>query len=128
MAQMMSELVANYNKMAGELGLASVKRFSSTVVGAKRLAALRAQMPKAKPAKADAGTAGSRIGAVSKFAGKTFRATVAANPRRLGSHGWRAMEIVMANPGLTYERFLELGGRNVDLAWDIAHGSVKAGK
>ena len=41
------------------------------------------------------------------------------NPRRKGSHGFVSYQIILDNPGITYEKFIELGGRRQDLAWDV---------
>jgi hypothetical protein len=48
------------------------------------------------------------------------------NPRRKKSHGYRSLQIVIDNPGITTEDYLAKGGRLNDLAWDIKHGNVKA--
>ncbi len=59
--------------------------------------------------------------------GQTLTATVTDNPRRKTSHGYRSLQIILDNPGLTTEDYLSKGGRLNDLRWDIAHGRVKAG-
>ena len=60
----------------------------------------------------------------SRYSGKTIRAKVGSNPRRVGGHGFRSMEIVLgAMPqGIMYEEYKARGGRTKDLAWDIARG------
>jgi hypothetical protein len=47
------------------------------------------------------------------------------NPRRKDSHGYRSLQIIIDNPGITTEEFIAKGGRLNDLRWDIAHGNVK---
>lgn len=73
--------------------------------------------------------ASGRKGRNSAFEGKAIHLAegVKANPRRENTHGHRSMEIIIGNPGITYEQFIAAGGRRVDLAWDIAHGNVKLG-
>ena len=63
-------------------------------------------------------------GRPSRYSGKTIRAKVDSNPRRVGSHGFRSMEIILgAMPqGIVYEEYRARGGRTKDLAWDIARG------
>lgn len=48
------------------------------------------------------------------------------NPRRQNSHGYRSLQIVIDNPGITTEEYVAKGGRLNDLRWDIAHGNVRA--
>lgn len=71
-------------------------------------------------------------GKTSAFAGKQLFPTVKSdeagtpiNPRRSGSWGYRSLAIIIGQPGITYEEFLAAGGRRVDLAWDVKHGSVR---
>ena len=46
------------------------------------------------------------------------------NPRREGGFGYKAMDVVLRNPGITYEEYVVCGGRKQDLAWDLAKGNV----
>jgi hypothetical protein len=67
--------------------------------------------------------------AKSMFSGKKLfpsRSAKQVNPRRPESHGFRSLEIIRANPGITYEDFIRAGGRRVDLAWDLRHGNAEA--
>ena len=48
-----------------------------------------------------------------------------ANVRRKGSHGYRSLQIVIDNPGITTEEFVAKGGRLNDLRWDINQGNVR---
>lgn len=67
-------------------------------------------------------------GAPSKLAGHTIHPKVTENPRRVGTHGFNSMKIILKNPGLTYEQFIERGGRSNDLRWDIDKGNVELKK
>lgn len=58
--------------------------------------------------------------------GKKLFSTCADNPRRPGSKGHSSHEIIMANPGITYEEFREKGGRSNDAQWDIDREWVRA--
>jgi hypothetical protein len=75
-------------------------------------------------AKAEAAT--THRGRASGFSGKRLFTLKETNTRRQGVKGWHSLQIIFNQPGVTYEQFIELGGRNVDLAWDIAHGNAKA--
>lgn len=55
----------------------------------------------------------------------TIHPKVTENPRRAGSHGFNSMKIVLKNPGLTYEEYIERGGRPQDLRWDIEKGHLE---
>lgn len=46
------------------------------------------------------------------------------NPRHPGTFGFRSMEIIISNPGLTRDEFISQGGRYKDLRWDLARGHV----
>jgi hypothetical protein len=46
------------------------------------------------------------------------------NPRREGGFGYKAMDVVLRNPGISYEEYVVCGGRKQDLAWDLAKGNV----
>lgn len=48
------------------------------------------------------------------------------NPRRPNSHGYRSLQIIIDNPGITTEEFVAKGGRLNDLRWDISYNRVKA--
>lgn len=71
--------------------------------------------------------AAARRGRKSALAGKKLTHTKdGTNPRREGTHGYKSHQIILDNPGITTEAFLEAGGRMNDLNWDISHGHVKA--
>lgn len=80
--------------------------------------------PKQKREKAAKATPAPR----GKYAGMALTATVEENPRREGSNGHKSFQLLLKNPGITYEKFIELGGRATDLAWDIEHKNAKATK
>ncbi len=48
------------------------------------------------------------------------------NPRRAGSHGERSLQIIIDNPGITYEEAIASGARAVDIRWDFEKGYVIA--
>jgi len=64
-------------------------------------------------------------GRVATFAGKRITVLIDHNPRREGVPGWHSFNIMMANPGITYEEFLEKGGRREDLKWDFDRNRVR---
>tara|TARA_R110000868_G_scaffold98439_5_gene270909 strand:+ start:4083 stop:4634 length:552 start_codon:yes stop_codon:yes gene_type:complete len=69
----------------------------------------------------------NRKGRSSSFKGKliSISPSLEKNPRREGTNGYKSIEIVInARNGITYEEFIDQGGRRKDLAWDLAHGFV----
>jgi hypothetical protein len=68
------------------------------------------------PAKLPASNPGPRSG----FGGMVIHRLVPTNPRREGSEGWKSFNLI--KDGMTFEDYRKAGGRNTDLAWDIAHG------
>lgn len=55
-----------------------------------------------------------------QYIGKLIRPLVKENPRRVGSHGFRSMKIILDKPdGISVEAFLASGGRMKDLSWDL---------
>jgi len=68
----------------------------------------------------------AKRGRKSWFVGKSLRAMKSNNPRRKDSHGFRSMQIVIDQPGISYEDYLAAGGRLVDLRWDVLNGNIKA--
>jgi hypothetical protein len=65
-----------------------------------------------------------KVGRKATAAGQTLKAGSSDNPRRAGSHGYRSLQIIIDNPGITTEDYLAKGGRLNDLRWDLAHGNV----
>lgn len=63
----------------------------------------------------------------SKYSGMKLtpsKEAAAKNPRKEGSHGFKSIEIIRKNPGITYEDYIKKGGRNNDLEWDVSKGNV----
>lgn len=59
------------------------------------------------------------------FKGKTLHSLVEGNPRRDGTIGQASFQIILNNPGITYENYLKEGGRGIDLKWDYNKGHVE---
>ena len=61
------------------------------------------------------------------FKGKMIEAACQENPRRAGTGGFKSMQILIdANGPISFEDFLEAGGRRIDFAWDLKYdGRVK---
>jgi hypothetical protein len=56
------------------------------------------------------------------FKGETIEAICQENPRRAGTGGFKSMQILIdANGPISFEDFLEAGGRRVDFAWDLKY-------
>lgn len=68
-------------------------------------------------------TSEGSVGRTSAFSGKVIRKLVDENPRREGTFGYASFALI--KNGMTYEKFIEAGGRRQDLAWDIEHKYVK---
>lgn len=83
----------------------------------------KAPAPKAKVAEEKSAKRGRK----SEFDGARIypAADVTENPRREGTKGGKGMDIVLANPGITYEDYLAAGARRQDLAWDLNKGFVR---
>ena len=81
-----------------------------------------------RPNDKSAGTGtGAKRGRKSRFAGRKIVLIKRDNPRRPGTHGWRSYEILRdaGRRNLTYEQYIEAGGRSNDLAWDLDKGHVE---
>lgn len=87
----------------------------------------------AADAETSSSTGSGRKGRASEFAGKTLVGAVkenqegaVVNPRRAGTPGHKSLGLILdaGKAGITYEDFIEKGGRNQDLRWDIAHGNA----
>lgn len=68
----------------------------------------------------------ARRGRKPTAAGKKLTANINSNERRANSHGYRSLQIILDNPGISTEDFLSKGGRLNDLRWDIARNRVRA--
>ncbi len=62
-------------------------------------------------------------GRTCQFAGMKITKLVKENPRREGTIGHASFELI--ENGMTYEAFIEAGGRWQDLVWDVEHEHVK---
>jgi hypothetical protein len=58
-----------------------------------------------------------------KFNGLYIYKLSAENPRRKNSVGHRSHGLIVN--GMRYEEFIKMGGRNMDLKWDLKHGYVE---
>jgi hypothetical protein len=76
---------------------------------------------KVAPKKAAAESAGG--GRTSSYAGLKITKLVKDNPRREGTHGHKSFSLI--TNGMTYEKFIEAGGRRVDLDYDVKKGNLK---
>lgn len=86
----------------------------------KKAAAKKATPTKKVAAKKEVSAASGRT---SNFAGKKITKVTKDNPRREGTLGHASFALITS--GMTYEKFIELGGRNKDLAFDVAKGHLK---
>lgn len=62
-------------------------------------------------------------GRTSVFAGKKITKLTKDNPRREGTLGHKSFSVITS--GMTYEKFIEAGGRLVDLKSDVTKGNLK---
>lgn len=66
----------------------------------------------------------------SSMLGKTIKPITKENTRRPNSKGYASLQLVMDEhkkngyKGVTYEKYIELGGRPNDLKWDLTHNLV----
>ena len=79
--------------------------------------------PKAKKEKATKAAGEGKRGRTSQYAGLKIYKLVPKNPRREGTAGHNSFSLI--TNGMKYEKFIELGGRSGDLAFDIAHKYVE---
>jgi DNA-binding MarR family transcriptional regulator len=90
--------------------------------GLDSAAATKKQPDAAAPAKAPK-LPSDAPGPRSKLDGKKLYRIAKTNPRREGTWGYKSFELI--KDGMTFEAYKAAGGRNNDLAWDIAHGFVE---
>jgi hypothetical protein len=62
-------------------------------------------------------------GRISQYAGKKLHKLVSENPRRKGTHGYKAFDLITS--GMLYETYIEKGGEPKHLQWDIDHKFVE---
>lgn len=67
-------------------------------------------------------------GRKSVFAGKMLfpSSSCAGNVRKSNSKGFASLQLILDQPGITYEEYRAKGGRANDLASDVAKGNVEA--
>jgi hypothetical protein len=103
-----------------------VTKFSDRATAEKRLRGALEVLAKAGPQPASVPkrvSSGERPGRVSEFSGKVIRKLVEKNPRKEGTKGFESWSVL--RDGMTYDKYIEAGGRRQDLAWDLAHKWVK---
>lgn len=82
-------------------------------------AAAAEEAEKAKTAEAE-----KAKGKRSKYSGTNLWYVHETNKRQAGSWGNKGMQIIIDQPGISYEDFVKAGGRTVDLAWDVDRNNV----
>lgn len=82
----------------------------------------------AAPKKAKGDKPAGRAPGTGTYNGHKLRAVPKENPRREGSHGHASFQVVLDNPGITYEKFIEKGGKPQNLRKDISMGRIVADK
>ena len=73
--------------------------------------------------KAEKALPGAKSGPKANKAGKIITKLVKTNPRREGTHGYNSFNLI--KNGMTYEEYIDLGGRANDLQWDLDHNWVE---
>ena len=63
---------------------------------------------------------------VSEYAGKRLYATIDENYRTLGKRTYKSLDIILKNPGITYENYRRRDGSREYLAKEIKRGNVVA--
>jgi hypothetical protein len=61
----------------------------------------------------------------SRFAGKRLYSKVKVNPRNPG-HSNKLFQLIMDNPGITFEEWRAAGGKLVDISHDYRNGRLEA--
>jgi hypothetical protein len=89
---------------------------------AKKKAAPKKAAKKKAAKKKAAKKKGTGAGRISQFAGKKIIKLVSVNPRRNGTAGFKSFDLL--RNGMSYEKYIEEGGRRVDLAYDLEHKYV----
>jgi hypothetical protein len=68
----------------------------------------------------------ARAGRTSALSGMKLYPIAKENPRREGSLGWLAFEIIRKKPGITYDDYIAAGGEGKHLRWEIDREHVDA--
>lgn len=95
----------------------------------KKASPAKVTSAKASPAKKAEAKGDGAAGRKSKYSGKYIYTKVDHNPRRDGTNGHRSFGLILMygskEKGLAYDRYIELGGRNNDLDWDVKKGYAR---
>lgn len=123
--QRVNELIAAHNDLAS--GNSKESKPAKAGKGAKAPKAAKekpAKAPKApkQPKEKGEGGQGRSSGAAGKKIYKVGEHKK-TNPRREGTHGYKSWEAI--KDGMTYEAFIEAGGRNRDLMHDVNQGRLE---
>ncbi len=133
----LQKLVNIFNNLSGD----QTKKFPDKITGAKRIfTKLLKDAPEkgwipgideklvADSAPSKSKKAPSQDSPKGKFAGKIITCNVADNPRRQATKGFHSMGLLINLGGIgatmSYEDYIDQGGRRQDLAWDIEKGYV----
>ncbi len=135
----MAELTDWYNEYSGST---QIKKFSNRAIAERMVSKTKQAMDQLartaygstnKKDTSDMKTKTTKTAAVKKTAGSngsslsgmTIHPKTKENPRREGTNGFKSFAIVLKNPGISYNDYIDKGGRNVDVRWDEAHGYVE---
>ena len=135
----MDDMVKLYNSYTDRAVIKKVKRFADRKSGAKRLMDLfrnlqsRGVLPSSSSSPKKISKSRDNLnetrGRKSVFKNLKLYTELQENPRRKNSFGFNSMQIIIDNPGITYEDFISKhNGRRQDLAWDIEKGRVRVAK
>lgn len=129
-----SELITAHNELAG--GASKGKKASKKKAPAKKfkpkggVTTNAGKGAKAKPAakkapakKGEKKAAKASTGEGRLYAGKFIFRVAKENPRRAGTHGHRSWELI--RDGMSYDSYIEAGGRNRDLRHDVILGRLR---
>ncbi|NDB64658.1 MAG: hypothetical protein EB165_02690 [Euryarchaeota archaeon] len=115
------EKVIEDKERAKMIGYAIVKMDDVKV--AKKELEVRVQNAPKKEKKVKTDKAEPLIG---EYVGRKIYPKVKENPRRKPTGvGFRAMELVLSKPGVTYDEYINAGFRNIDLRYDLERGHIE---
>ena len=121
--KMLKDELIKHDKKHGK----ATNRLEATTINGDRRTDPNATQPKVETKMLDnTEDQKSGRGRKSDLLGKTLNHVKESNDRREGSHGHKSLQIIIDNPGITTEAFVEAGGRLVDLKWDMDKGNVTA--
>lgn len=99
------------------------KTVATPKTAAKKQPAKKAQAKKATSKPAKKAESNGQRGRTSQYAGKKIFKVSKENPRREGTHGHKSFSVI--KDGMTYEQYIQKGGRQIDLDWDVKKGNIK---